>query len=173
MDTIILIILAILLWSVVRAAVSLAPWVPTYKRNLEQINNLVDLQPGQSFLEIGCGNARVCNFVAKKNPKVKVVGIELAFIFFAISWLRVKISGIKNLEIIYGNALKMDMSEFDVIYVFGMEKSMNNKMRDIVWQQMKPGSRLVSYIFSIDAWPGKEEKIKDEKDGFGVYVYYK
>jgi tRNA G46 methylase TrmB len=52
---------------------SLAPWVPTKKTDLERINQIAQLKKGEKFLEIGCGDAKVCHFIAKNNPFVQVV----------------------------------------------------------------------------------------------------
>ena len=48
------------------AFVSLAPWVPTRSKDFGRINELVRLNKGGIFYEIGCGMAAVSSCIAKK-----------------------------------------------------------------------------------------------------------
>lgn len=61
---------------------SLAPFVPTKTRDLERVARILDLQPGETFLEIGSGTAKVSLFLAKKFPESKIEGIELSPLFY-------------------------------------------------------------------------------------------
>jgi len=148
-------IICIILLSLVIASFSLAPWVPTKKKDLKLINKVANLKEGQTFLEMGCGNGRVSCFIARKNPKAKVVGIELAYVLYLLTAIRVLIAGPKNTKIKFGNALKYDISKVDVIYVFGLIETVNKQVKEKVLKEMKPGAKLISYCFSMKEWPGQ------------------
>ena len=78
----------IFLWialPIIYAGISLAPWVPTRKRDIERLQDILRLQSGECFLEIGCGDARVCRAIAKMFPKNEIFGIELAFTYISSS----------------------------------------------------------------------------------------
>ena len=164
-------ILIIILVSIVLAWMSLAPWVPTKNKDLKRINQIADLQPGQKFFEMGCGNGRVCSYIAQQNPEVEVVGIELAFLFYLYARLRAHFWGPKNLKIIFGNALKYDIADVDVIYVFGLTDTVNKQIKQKIVREMKLGAKLVSYCFSMKEWEGISTTHKDHDKEFPIHVY--
>lgn len=164
-------LIVIALLSLVYAWISLAPWVPTRAKDLARIQKIIDLKPGQTFVEMGCGNGRVCKYIAENNPKAKVVGIELAIIFYLITKIRIWISGPENLEIRFGNALKYDITNADIIYVFGLIETINEPIKKKVLAEMKPGAKLISYNFAMKSWPGKTTKYKEDPRITSIYVY--
>ncbi len=163
----------ILLLPIALAALSLAPWVPTKKQDLERISQYSDLKPGQIFLEMGCGDGRVCTYIARKNPEAQVIGIELALWLYVYARIKQMITGPKNLKIIFGNALKHDFSVIDVLYVFGLPETVNKKVKTKVIKEMKPGAKLISYIFTIKDWPGTIQEHQSSKDEARILVYQK
>lgn len=152
---------------------SLAPWLPTRKRDLEKINALANLQPGQIFLELGSGNTRVCRYIAERNPKAKVIGIELAYPFYLYTKIHSYIFGPKNMEIVFGNAFEYNLSKIDVIYVFGLPTSINKQLKYQLNYSMKSSACLISYAFKLDDWSGTTTIHPAENNGGTVYVYEK
>jgi len=150
---------------------SIAPWVPSRTKDLERINHLADLKPGQTFCELGCGDGKVCRFVARKNPEAKIVGIEISFPMYLIAKLIQVFVGPKNVKIKFGNALKTDMSKIDVAFVFGVDDSMNKKLGPKFLQEIKKGAKIISYVFQIKNWPGKSMKDKPSDEDVSIYVY--
>jgi len=151
-----------------------APFFPTRKGHLSLITKVVDLKPGQTFYELGCGDARVSLAVASRYPKAHILGLELSGLLFTYSWLKVFFSGIKNVRIKWKNIFWQDLSNADVVYVFGMKESLNEKLKEKFLAELKPGSRIVSYVFSMNEWPGKTEVFRkkiNDKDETKVTVY--
>src|SRR3989338_2471936 len=68
------------------AALSAAPWVPTWKRDIERLRRLLNLKEGERAYELGCGDGRVCVALAKDG--VQVVGAELSFVTFLVAKFR-------------------------------------------------------------------------------------
>lgn len=158
---------------IVIAAVSLAPWVPTKARDLERINDLANLQSGQQFLEMGAGDGRVCAYIARRNPEVKVIGIELALWLYLYAKIKYLLQGPENLTFKFGNVLKHDISTYDVIYVFGIPETVNKKIKAKISQEMKVGAKLISYVFVIDDWPGMKTEHQMNKGEARITVYQK
>ncbi len=167
------VIAIIILVSIVYAWSSLAPWAPTRIKDLKHVNKVVALKKDDVFLEMGCGNARVCSYIAKNNPEAKVIGIELALIFYLFSRFRAALFGPKNLKIVFGDALKYDLSKVDVIYTYALIKTLNHQIKDKLTREMKPGSRLVSYAFSLEEWEGEQESFKPEEKAPAIHLYIK
>ncbi|MBD3330909.1 methyltransferase domain-containing protein [Candidatus Peregrinibacteria bacterium] len=164
-------ILLILALTTLIAWISLAPWVPTKIEDLPRINRIANLKPGQTFFEIGCGNGRVCTYIAKKNPNCKVIGIEYAIAFFLYTKFRNYLLGPKNLKIIFGDALKYKIRDVDVIYIFGLKQTVNGKIKKKLLKEMSSKSKFLSYVFSINSWPGYSKTYKKNEKTSGIHVY--
>ncbi len=167
----IVLILIIVFLSLVISVLSIAPWLPAKHDDLDRINRLANLQPGQIFYELGCGDGRVCLYLAKHNPQARIIGIEISLLFYWIAKLRALISGQKNLSIIFGDALKQDWRQADVIYVFGVRRSMNQLLKQKFIQELKPGGKILSYVFKINDWPGRSREDKPSPTGIAIHIY--
>lgn len=152
----------------IRAGFSLAPWVPTSRKDLVRLQSLIRLQPGQKFYEIGCGDGRVSLAIAQKNPEATITGIEMSPLMYLIAKIRVLFSGAKNIKILSGDALKMDLRDADVLYVYGLPQTVNEKLIPKVQRELKPGGKLVSYAFVIH---GENVTADRAEGGASIYVY--
>jgi tRNA A58 N-methylase Trm61 len=174
-----------------------APWVPTWKKDFERINKLANLQPGETFIELGCGNGRVCRAVAKAVGKasppmpspllrggitrvtspltkgehegdVFVIGVELSLLQYLIAQLQVKLSGLKNIQMKLGNAFHQDLSKVDVVYMFFMPETYK-KIRGKLDKELKPGARVITYVWPIEGWvPVTIDELEGQPK---IYVY--
>lgn len=149
---------------------SLAPWFPTDTKDIERIFDVIKLKKGEHLLEMGCGTASVSLALARHHPDAHIVGIELSPFFYLISKIRGKISGLENIEILYGNALHLDLSVFDVIYVFGMPKTVTEKLFPKISQVKNQNFRCISYCFKMTNDFFEETKHKIEKRN-SIYEY--
>jgi cyclopropane fatty-acyl-phospholipid synthase-like methyltransferase len=151
-----------------------APYFPTRKGHLELIKKVANLKPGDIFYELGCGDARVSIALAKAYPKANIIGLEMAGPLFFWAWVKAKLSGCKNLTIKWKNIFWQNLGEADIVYVFGMTESLNKKLKDKFVAELKPGSRIISYVFTMKAWDGPIESHRGElsaKDETKVTVY--
>lgn len=153
------------------AGKSIAPWIPCFSRDLERINNLADLKSGDRFMEIGCGDGRVSRFIAYKNPSLEVFGIEYFFPLYLYTYLRTKLFGSKNIHILYGNALKYPLHDFNVVYVFGMQNSLAGALLKKFQSDLRSGTKVLSYVFEIN---GLGDDFYIDSPGGGspsIYIY--
>ncbi len=160
-------ILFIFLLSLAYASASGAPWVPTWKKDLERILKLVNVKDGETFVELGCGNGRVCRYVAA-HSKAQVSGVELSLLQFCIAWLQAKASGLKNIQIKFGNAFHQDLKNIDTLYMFLMPETYE-KIRPKLESELKRGSRVVTYVWPIAGW--EPVKIDEVEGSQKIYLY--
>jgi len=155
--------------TVLWAILSLAPWVPSRAKDLKRIFKLANLKPGEIFYDLGCGNGRIV-FYANKNSQAKTIGIELALPFFLICKIRQIFHTNKNIIFKFKSLFKEDLSKADVVYVFGLPKALEKKLKQKLEKELKPGARVISYCFFIK---GLEPKIidKPDKKTNSIYVY--
>jgi SAM-dependent methyltransferase len=157
----------ITLLSVAWSSVSLAPFVPARKKDVQRIFKLADLKQGEVFYDLGCGNGRVVILGAKRLP-IKAVGVEVAWPM----WLVCKLRGlfIKNAEFKFGNLFNQDLDEADAVYFFGMPNSVKKRLKGKLERELKPGAKVVSYAFGVPGW----QPIKVDKPGpkeVTIYLY--
>jgi SAM-dependent methyltransferase len=63
-----------------------APYLPTLRPQIQAAFALLELKPGQTLLELGCGDGKV--LVAAAEAGYKAVGIELNPILALVAWAR-------------------------------------------------------------------------------------
>lgn len=131
---------------------SMAPWLKTKVKDYRRINKIADLSPGENFCELGCGDGQLSLYIAKRNPEAQVVGVELVYYLYWLSCLNVWLSGLKNIKVVFADALKYKIDNFDVIYVYGMPGSVNGRIKKKIRHQLKPGGKFLSYIFRLEDW---------------------
>lgn len=165
------IIAFLIIVSVIYAWSSLAPWAPTPLKDLERINKIANLKPRQVFVELGAGNGRVCSYIAKKNPSAKVIGIELAFLFYLFTKIKVLLFGPRNLKIVFGDALKYDISKADILYVYVLTKGLNGVIKNKMIKEMPKKAKLISYVFPITEWSGTKKTHNESGKASNIYVY--
>ncbi len=165
----IVLIIVIFLLSVVKAYLSFAPWVPSFKRDLKRVFKLADLKPGEIFYDLGCGTGKVAAYAAA-NYQVKAIGLELVLPFYLICKIRQLFGGNKKLIIKYKNLFKENLRLADVVYIFGVPKTINGKLKEKLAEELKPGARVISYAFKINDWTPAAIDKPGEKD-LPIFLY--
>ncbi|MBX4201446.1 class I SAM-dependent methyltransferase [Candidatus Saccharibacteria bacterium] len=137
-----------------------APYFPSLKKHVDVALDLLDLKPGQTVFDLGCGDARFLKAAAKRG--IKGVGYELNPFMFAYSWVTTRRYR-KLIKIRMRNFWKVDISKADAIFVFLLDKYMP-KLDEMIKQQGKKNVILASHTFKI---PGK----KITKQNYGIFLY--
>ena len=140
-----------------------APYLPTTKKQISAALDLLDLQPTQKLLELGCGDGRVARSAAQRG--IHVVAYELNPILVLIA--RVYTFRYRKLVKIYwGDYWGKQWPEADGIYTFLLQKYMKQLDKKIIQQHSNVQVKLVSFAFRI---PGK--KPAKQRDGLFLYTY--
>jgi len=152
---------------------SASPWLPTARKDLERINALAKLKPGQIFFDIGCGDGRVCSYIFRHNPEVNVIGYEIAYPLYLWSRARARFVGKKiglkhggGLKIQLKDIFKVDFSKADVVYFWGIKRGVE-KLKP-KFAEMKKGSRIIIYFDEI---AGRKCIIKDQPRNTDVPIF--
>lgn len=167
MHNIFYLIFGLLLFSFVIAAVSLAPWVPTRRKDLKRVQRLADLKEGDIFYELGCGTGGVSNYISKHTPAT-VIGIEFALPMYLVCIIRNFIKPRKNLTYKLKSLYQENLQPANVIYVFGMENKMKSKFSKKLKEDLRPGTRVISYCFKINGW---QHKLVDRPSNNDLPIY--
>lgn len=149
-----------------------APYFPTRHKDFAKIQAIADLKPRQTFYELGCGDGSVTFFLARQNPEVQFVGYEIFWPVYLIAKLRQLCYRGRNVQIFYRNVFWINLSDADWIYTFGMKDGLILRLREKLIQELRPGAKVISYVFKIQDWPGPEV-IHKGLDKAKIYVYTK
>lgn len=166
---IILLLLLLFFFSMAYSAISFAPWVPSRKRDLERIFKLADLKPGQIFYDLGCGDGKIVFYAAKKHH-VNATGLEISAPLYLICLLKKIFNKEKNVKFKLKNLFKENLSKADAVYFFGIPATINNKLKEKLKKELKPGAKIISYSFKLDDWTPVAVN-KPAKNDLPVYLY--
>jgi len=172
---IIYLILAIFLfWTALsfrNASKSFAPFVPCGKKELPRIFEVIALKDNEVFYDLGCGDGRVV-FYAAQNFPVKAIGIELSLFFFLYCWIKsIFLSDKGDTNFKLRDLFYEDLSEADAIYVYGMPKVLEEKLRYKLEKELKKGARVIAYGFPIKGLEPESIRQPDENHKKSIYLY--
>lgn len=136
------------------------PFVPTPMEVVDRMLELAEIKRGDVVYDLGSGDGRIVIRAAKKYG-TRGVGVEIDPDLVRRSWAKARDEGVGHLvEFREQDALTVDLSPATVVTLY-MLPEFNAKLRPILWQQLKPGSRVVSHDFGIEGWtPTKVERMR-------------
>lgn len=166
MDIFLFLFFFFLVASAAYAAHSGAPWVPSRRGDIERFFKLADPKPGEKMYDLGCGDGRIVIEAAKRFG-VRGVGVELSILQAMAAWIRNKIVR-TDVRVRWANLFKVDLRDADLVYLFLMPDTYG-KIRSKLEAELKPGTRVVSYVWPIPDWT---PTVVDKAEGkSGLYLY--
>ncbi|OGF34978.1 hypothetical protein A2303_07435 [Candidatus Falkowbacteria bacterium RIFOXYB2_FULL_47_14] len=166
--SIIVIFLAVILGTTAIASGSLAPWVPTRRKDLRRIYRLASIRSGEIFYDLGAGDGRVAFYIARHSGG-RVVGIELSLLFYLLCFVKRALSGVKNLSFRFRDIYGEDLTDADAVFVFpASRRALRGKLSEKLKQELKLGARVITYVFPIEGWT---PDVVDKPDGQDVAIY--
>lgn len=121
--------------------------------------------------EPGCGDARLV-IAAMKAGARKGLGVDIDPDLAEVAFAQVKAAGVEDrVEIRWGNALDVDMSDTTVVFLF-MGEAFNLVMRPLLWQQLRVGARVVSNDFAMGDWkPDRTLRVDTPTRSYVLYLW--
>lgn len=137
-----------------------APYLPTLRPQVKTALDLLDLKPGQTMLELGCGDGKV--LIAAAERGIRSIGYELNPILAAWAWLRTRRYR-RLVRIVWGNYWTQPWPPCEGIFAFLLPRFMSKLDKKVVQQTSQP-VKLVSFAFQI---PGR----RASRQVAGVFRY--
>lgn len=156
--------LAALFVPTAHAALFGAPFLPTESDRVERMLAMAGLQPGETVVDLGAGDGRF--LIAAARAGATAVGWEINP--YLVAWGRWKIlrAGLSDRATLHlGSYWPEHMGRADVVMLFLITGQMK-KMQEKLQQELRPGSRVVSYVFAFPDWEAKETRT----EGLRLYV---
>lgn len=125
-----------------------APWLPTPQKRMRQALDAAQLQPGEKFVDLGCGDGRVC-LLAARAYGARAIGVEKNIMLVWIARLRVFFAGMQSqVTILHDDIFTADVTSADVVFCFLLQQT-NVRLASHLQKTMRPGARVVSFSFSF------------------------
>ena len=131
-----------------------APFLPTMKKDREAALNLLDLKPGQLFVDLGSGDGSLLMLAAQKGLRAE--GYEINPFLWLYSWLRTRRYG-RRVKVRLKSFWRADLNEADGVFVFLITKHMKRLAKLINLRSGGKPLKVVSHAFEI---PGKKHSQK-------------
>ena len=161
---------AIYLLGLIYSSFKGSPYVPTKRKIIQNILKESGLKKGFKFIDIGCGDGRVVE-EAVSTFGAKGVGIDINLLLILRAQIRAKLKNLKNIKYITGDIKKIDLSNYNMIYVFLMPKFIEEISLQLEKALMKK-TIVVSHGFKVNRMEKYLKKIVTDKS-FPTYVYNK
>lgn len=150
-----LIICLILLYYLFNGAIPL----PTHRKAILVMLNLAGPVEGLRVAELGSGDGRIAAAFAQAGATVDAYEVNPILSL----WSKWRLRKQSNVDIYTRSFWSVNLSQYDVIVVFGMTHIME-RLRMKLERELKPGVKVISNIFEIPGWT-------PEKDNGGVKLY--
>lgn len=151
-------------------AKKLAPFVTSPQRVVDRMLEMAAPKPGETVFDLGCGDGRVLITAAQKFNS-KAVGIEIDHKLVQRATERIASLNLQNrVKVLQGDLRDADLSGADVVILYLMTLS-NEELRPHLEKSLRPGSRVVSYSYTVPGWKPLKIDKTDEQHGHTIYLY--
>ena len=142
-------------------------FVPTPQEVVEDMLRLANVQKGDVLYDLGSGDGRIAITAARKYG-VKATGIDIDPERIREANENAKKAGVTNLvQFRQEDLFTADFKDASIITLY-LLPDLNVKLRPKLWNELKPGTRIVSHQFEMGAW--KPEK-RLESNGRTIYFW--
>jgi ribosomal protein L11 methylase PrmA len=142
-------------------------FVPTPHEVVDDMLRLANVKKGDILYDLGSGDGRIAIAAAKKFG-IKAVGIDIDPERIREANENARRAGVTNLvEFRQEDLFKADFREATVVTLY-LLPDLNVRLRPRLWEDLKPGTRIVSHQFDMGTW--KPEK-RLESNGRVVYFW--
>ena len=150
---------------------NLAPYLPSPQVVVERMLEAARIKPGETVYDLGSGDGRIVITAAQKF-KANSVGIEISDVLCKSTLKKVNALGLASqVKIINGNALKVDLSQADVVTLYLLTTS-NARLKPNLEKYLKPTARVVSLNFGMPGWkPARVETVQVDRQTHTIYIY--
>jgi len=142
-------------------------YVPTPHEVVDDMLRLANVKKGDILYDLGSGDGRIAIAAAKKFG-IKAIGIDIDPERIREANENARKAGVTSLvEFRQEDLFKADFSEATVVTLY-LLPDLNVKLRPRLWEELQPGTRIVSHQFDMGTW--KPEK-RLESNGRVVYFW--
>lgn len=137
-----------------------APFVPILKNQIHPIIKALELKPGQTLIDLGCGDGRILKAAAKEG--IRGIGYEINPWLVIVAKINCyKYRGLVKIKL--ANYWQIKLPAADAIFTFLITGYMP-KLDKMLQKQISCPTKVLSYVYPI---PNRKAKLK----GPNFYLY--
>jgi SAM-dependent methyltransferase len=143
------------------------PFEPTPTAVVDAMLQIATVRPGDVVYDLGCGDGRIVVRAAQLGARG--VGIDIDPVRIAESRARARAEGVEQrVEFRQGDLFEADVRPATVVTLF-LWPQVNLRLRPRLLAQLRPGTRVVSYMHDMGDW--KPEREVEVVGGRKVYLW--
>lgn len=147
--------------SCVTAALSAAPrldvpYVPTPYDVVHRMLEMAEVQPDDYLIDLGSGDGRIVISAVQDWNVQRAYGIDLDPQRIEQAQENARAAGVEDrVQFEQGDLFEKDISDANVLTMY-LLSSVNYRLRPVILDTMKPGTRVVSHAFDMREWEPDE-----------------
>ncbi len=127
-----------------------APVIYSGDKTVKKTFELAQLKPGQTMIDLGCGNAKSLIYAAREF-KARGIGIEISPFYYLLAKINVFLSGeSKNIRIIFGDSRNRaaEIQKADLVYIYSISGTIE-KIEPWLFETVNLGTKIISVGFAF------------------------
>lgn len=157
------ILLAALCWQVNAVQASDVPYVPTPMNVVDAMLGLGGVGPNDYLIDLGSGDGRISIRAATRFGS-RGMGVDLDDRLVRLALADARKQGVADKVVFEArNLFATDISRATVVTTYLLQ-SINLQLRPLLFEQLKPGTRIVSHDFDFSDWPPDQKITIDVPD---------
>jgi len=121
---------------------------------VEQMIRLAGVRPGDVVYDLGCGDGRVV--IAAVKAGARGVCVDIDPVRIRESRANAAIAGVESrIRFVEDDLFTVPIADANVIMLF-LWPELNLKLRPRLWRELRPGTRVVSYVHDMGDWAPRE-----------------
>ncbi len=163
---VLLVVLILFFWWIFPLFFHGIPWQPTDMKRVKRMLEMAELKPEETLYDLGCGDGRILIYAAQQYH-AKAIGIEINPWLYVLTWIRIFSLGLHHrVKVKLKNIHDVSLQNADVITIF-LFQNVNDLLRDKFLRELKPGARIVSYVWILKDW---EPDLVDQENNLYKYT---
>lgn len=143
------------------------PYVPTPQSVVDAMLKLANVQNGDIVYDLGCGDGRIVITAAKEHGATGQ-GFDINPERIKEANQNARDAGVTNkVKFVEQDLFKVDYKPASVVTLY-LLPNVNMKLRPVLLEQLKPGTRIVSHAFDMGDWEPEETQVID---GSTIYLW--
>lgn len=146
------------------------PYVATPAPTVDAMLEFAEVSPEDVVYDLGAGDGRLV-IAAAKQYGARGVGVEIDPDLVALARDNARRQGVDGfVEIKENDVLAVDISAATVVTLY-LNESLNWRLKPKLWDQLRPGARVVSHYFPIRGWKPDATRVVSDPSGKPVNLY--
>lgn len=146
-------------------------YVPTPQQLVDVMLQMAEVKKGELLYDLGSGDGRLV-ITAAKNHGARGIGIDIDPERIAEAKNNAAAAGVEDkVEFRQADLFTSNFKDADVITLYLLHE-LNKRLRPQIFEQVKPGTRIVSHAFSMGDWdPDDERTVKIKGSEYNAYFW--